>query len=1131
MTAGANFPESIRLDWLSLVIKYLLVLAFTVCAANHVAAGRIPPQVKFKATLPNELEKIGFINSIIEDDVGYLWFGAIKGLARYDGYQLKIYSYNEDDPHSLSHPWVKKLLLDHDGQLWVTTHTGLCQYLEKSDNFDCFTGEPVATEQNPVEFYYLYEDSRGKMWASTSQGMRYFSPGKRKFSGLSEPLNSALKPERDSDDNFVTALAEDHQRSVWIGLSGNGILRYDQASNSLVHYHQQDGASRLPSNNIREIFVDSNDTVWVGSEGGGVSRFDRKSESFTRLVHSTNEKADAVWDIVEDRTGLFWIADGSGVHIYEPSSGKFAGYHYIEGKTGGPGNFVARDLFIDSANGIWAGYFPSGVDKVDLQASEFINYMHDPNDPQSLADGGVLTTEEDLQGNLWVGCGFGLSYLDRHTGAFKNYVHEPDNPASLGGSTVLDLLLQEDGTLWVGTWDRGLNRRNPFTEEFHRYQENLDDPHSLFGREPWALARDSQAVLWVATEKGINRYNSSSDDFTRVMPNDDDGRPLTQLYTRHINLTRDGKLWIASFDGVYVLDPRSNTYTAHYTHNETEPHSLSWDQVLTTFQDTAGNIWVGTFGGGLDLFVPELDGFEHFGLESGLPDTSVTGIIEDTEGYIWVSTYQGLARFDTSQRRFSHFDKHDGLVSNLFNRNSPSLLRSGELVFGSSRGLTIFDPRALQRNTHLPPVVFTDFQIFNQTIAPGPTQPLATAIGTSPTIHLDHKQSVFSIEFAGLDYNSPNENQYAYRLIGFEHTWNQVGNRRQATYTNLDAGTYTFEVKASNNNGVWNPKPAKLSIVVAPPYWKTPLAYTLYAFIAVTGAAILYRTQRNKLERQRVLVQRLQEIDRMKDQINRNLDRKVAERTKALQEEHERLQETQQQLQSLNKKLDDASVTDQLTGLNNRRFLYRTIQSDVMMVAQQYELAKSQIYNDDALNDLTFFVVDIDDFKEVNDEYGHAAGDCLLVQFSHILRSVLRDDDYIVRWGGEEFVIVIRNLARGRINNIATRLLDKVQQHRFDIGGSQYLHKTCSIGIACYPFIATAPRKLDWEQVIGLADQALYGAKSSGKNAWVRLDAAPNIKADFTNSTVSNEKLKDLLNCEAIVASSSLNTAEIHWKL
>lgn len=1126
--------------WICLPIIFaaIIVIAFVMPAR----ANNMPPQVKFERVLPNQIESIDYINSIVQDRDGYIWFGAIKGLVRYDGYRLKTFRADPDKKGSLSSSLINLLIQIGKGELWAVTAAGLCEYDPIYESFECI--EKPRNAQGEMHFFStMYQDSTGKVWVSSSMGLQLLDPDSHELLPAPSEIAQAIPPLPGTQDNLVHEIIEDNKGNLWFGLVGNGLINYNPATKEIIRFtkdnYQQHG---LTGEKIRALLIDSKGVLWVGTLGGGVSFYDPNTRRFNTLEHSQSEKSKEIWDILEDDKGLLWIGDGDGVHIYDPETERIDQYKYEEGVLEGPGNFVVRDLFLDNAKGIWLGYFPSGIDKVNLQASQFQNYRHKPNDFNSLADGGVLTTLEDNEGNLWVGCGFGLSYLHRETQTFSRFGHDKNDPRSLSGSTILDMALQQDQTLWLGAWDRGLNRRDPKTGYFKRYTYDPNRANSLLGREPWALVLDDTETLWVGTELGFNRYRKESDDFEHFFPLDSSGAPLERLYIRKLYQDSNRTLWIGSFNGLYAFDIDSKAFVKHYTHDPEDPQSLSSNQVLSIYEDQQGDFWVGTSGGGLNLFDRQSGLFKRYDLEDGLPDMSVSGIVDDLQGHIWLSTFRGLARFDKQSQEFTAYEKRDGLLGNQYNRNSPSRLTTGELAFGSTRGLTIFNPASLKANSHVPPVVFTGFSIFNEPVLPGPDSAIKWAIGRARTVSLKHNQSVFSLEFAGLDFVAPEDNQYAYRLLGFEDSWNYVGNRRSATYTNLDPGSYSFQVQASNSNGIWNPKPASLKIVVSPPPWQTPLAYLIYALLAAGILARAWYVQRAKLaferqkyEQERAVVKRLKELDQMKDEINRELDRKVAERTEALNQEHQRLIAAQEELQALNQKLEEASLTDPLTGLKNRRFLHQTIDEDLAYVLREYRnTSEAGLDSIVALNDISFLVLDVDKFKAVNDTFGHNAGDAVLVQLSEVIKQELRQSDFLIRWGGEEFVVVIRHLPRDKVPAIAERIRQAVKSHQFIVNGEATLTKTCSIGFASFPFVKTQGEAFRWEQVINVADKALFCAKSSGRDCWVGLEfnvegaSSPNEIANIAHA-INSESINKEIQSGHLTVQSSKPVEDLQW--
>ena len=1091
------------------------------------AKQNILPQLKFSHIAQNELESMGHINDIAQDAEGYIWFAAAKGLARYNGYELQPFRHRSGQP-GLPSNWVERLLITQNGQLWLTTREGYCRYDTPMEQFDC-SKITITTLNEKPSYDYLFEDSKQQLWLSSSEGLFIIDRTSLEPKRVEDPW---LKTHSHNGDHVVTAIVEDAQGRLWLGHRDAGLSRYNPTTGEGLNWQQ--GEAGLTSNKVRTLTLDNHERLWVGTQGAGIALFDINTKTARPFIHSASEKSDSVWDILQDRRGLIWIGDGTGVHVVSPIDLSVESHHYQEGKPLSPGNFVVRSLFEDKNGGIWIGYFPSGIDLVDEQGSQFVTYRHDPREKSSLPDGGVLTTLEDKKGNLWVGAGFGLGYLNRAHNTFSHYSHDPNDPTSLSGSTILDMTYGHDGEIWLGIWDRGLNRRDPKTGHFRHYMPEPNNPNSLLGREPWALLFDSQKRLWIATEKGVNRYRPETDDFQHYLPNDINGVKITSLYTRSLYEDKQGKLWIASFGGLFQLDPETGDFTP-YLHDTDNPESISSNMVSCLFEDSQGRLWVGTDGAGVNLFDRQTGRFIRFGEAEGLPDLSVSSILEDPSGQIWLATYQGLAVLDPTRGVVNHYTRGHGLPGNLFNRNSGSRLKTGELAFGSSEGLVIFRPSQLISNWLPPALVLSDFRVFNRSIEAGDETGILTQdINHTSHITLKHDQSVFSVSFAALDYRSPEDNSYAYRLLGFEKEWNWVDTQRGATYTNLDAGEYQLEIKAANSAGIWNNESKKLNITVTPPIWLTPWAKAIYAISLIGILLRFYFVQRARLESARLklksereLVTKLREVERMKDNINRELDQKVAQRTLELNREKELLLEAHEQLASLNEKLESMTVTDQLTGLNNRRYLDQFIHEDIALVQRQF----AQGIPTENTSGLVFVILDLDDFKSVNDTYGHDAGDKILIQFADVLRKVLRQSDYIVRWGGEEFVVVMRHLKREDVELSVERLRVAIADTPFDIGRTEPLYKTASIGFAAYPFHPMYIDALSWEQVIGIADRALYCTKRSGKNGWIGI-SSKNMqcrKGEVVDLAYEEHLLQQLENGQLNIA-TNLKKIPLEWR-
>jgi diguanylate cyclase (GGDEF)-like protein len=511
-----------------------------------------------------------------------------------------------------------------------------------------------------------------------------------------------------------------------------------------------------------------------------------------------------------------------------------------------------------------------------------------------------------------------------------------------------------------------------------------------------------------------------------------------------------------------------------YLPDADNPRSLANGSVLAIREDGKKRLWFGT-DMGLHLYHPDTDDFTRYDTSHGFADQGIRAIIEDRHGILWLGTNNGVVRFDPDTLAVKNYTRFNGELIGGIATGAALVTHSGLLAFGSRNGLYFFDVDKLESNQNkIPPAVaITDFRLFTQKVAiHGADNLLEKVITQTDSITLDYTQSMISFSFAALNYRDTEKNQHAYKLEGFDNDWREVGNQRTAFYTNLPAGTYQFRVKASNNE-----QGRSIQVTVLPPPWKTWWAYSIYAATIIGMLLLFVRSQHQK-----VLIAR---------KISRELEQKVAERTAELQHKNAELEGAYAQLEAI-------SLSDPLTGLNNRRYLQKLIPMDIAKVQREYAPPTPDRQPRKNTRDLTFFILDVDFFKSVNDTHGHAAGDQLLVQLSDVLTKICRESDCVVRWGGEEFLIVSRFADRDEAPLMAERIRNSIEQYNFTLPDGGILKKTCSMGYASFPFLPEQPATLSWEQVIDIADRALYAAKKSGRNRCVGI--AANAKTIINNN-------------------------------
>jgi diguanylate cyclase (GGDEF)-like protein len=555
--------------------------------------------------------------------------------------------------------------------------------------------------------------------------------------------------------------------------------------------------------------------------------------------------------------------------------------------------------------------------------------------------------------------------------------------------------------------------------------------------------------------------------------------------------------------GISCLDPKTGR-AASFRNDPDDASSLASDLVYSVFIDSRGTVWAGTTGGLSRLARTDVatGSFQNFRERDGLPNNVVYSIQQDRGGQLWASTNRGLARLDPSTGEIKSFDLSDGLQDLEFNFGAGFTRRNGEMLFGGINGFNAFRPGQLEDNDHAPAVVAA--------LIARDHKPLQGPADQVSRVSLDYHSRAVSFEFAALDFEDPERNQFAYKMDGFDDTWVELGSENRVTYTNLDPGSYTLLVRAANADGHWSVDPLAIDVDVDSPPWRTPWAYGGYTFGVLGFLFGFVHVQRRKVARE-------EEYSRMLEEQVQHRTRELAERT--------------QDLEVVNRRLATASLTDSLTGFANRRFLIEYLEKEISLVQRRYHAAGPDAPNL-AEFDLAFMMIDLDNFKSINDTFGHNAGDEVLRQLRDILEDACRDSDIVIRWGGDEFLVVARDQDANSIEALAERVRDRIASHAFQVGQGQVVRTTCSIGYACYPFIRTDIEALSWEQVVAVADRALYVSKRSGRNTWVGLESTETTD-DAMMLAGLRHGLEDLVQDRQLSMHTSIdgNSRQIEWTL
>jgi len=783
-----------------------------------------------------------------------MWFATGNGLTRYDGYQFTVYRHDPADPTTLSSDNVRAIYEDRSGELWVGTMNGLDRLDRTSGTFTHYlSGRSILT---------LYEDKGGILWVATLWGLTRLAPA--------DPVPSyyiggtLLDDPKKLSGTLVWAICEDQEGELWLGtgpgamLGAGGLDRFDRIAETFVHYRPNpDDPTSLGDNEVWAIFEDRQGVLWIGTSEG-LNRLDRASQTFVRYQHDPDDPHslgdDRVLAILEDNAGRLWIGTANGLEQLDRNQNRFVHYRHDPYDLHSLGNDVVLSIYEDRSGVLWIGT-NGGISKYDQTASQFTLYQQRPDSANSLSDSAVLAMCEDQSGTLWIGTAEGgLNRLDRSSGTFTIYQHDPADPTSLSSDGVLAIYEDREGTLWVGTDDRWLEQFDPQTETFVHYRY-------LSAGAARVITEDRAGNLWISTENGLYRLDRATETSTYYYYSSLVVDPtLSHNYVTAICELQAGNLMVGTNGGgINVWDPVEERFT--YTrHDPDNPNSLSHDSVFSVSEDQdEGVVWIGTWKG-LDRFDQATETVTHYTEEDGLPSNAVIGILSDSAGFLWLSTQWGLSRFDPRTETFRNFDARDGLQSGRFYWTARFQSERGEMFFGGANGFNAFYPERIPENPHPPPIAITAFSLFNEVVR--------RDLPANEHIELSYEDNFISFEFAALDYTAPEKNHYAYMMEKVDQDWVYAGTRRRAGYTDLRPGNYVFRVKGSNNDGVWNEEGMAVYITVTPPLWETWWFRGIVA-LALLGSAIgAYHL------RVRSLAAR-----------SRELERQVAQRTAELRQE------------------------------------------------------------------------------------------------------------------------------------------------------------------------------------------------------------------------------------------------------
>ena len=730
------------------------------------------------------------VASIVQDDLGFLWFGTQYGLNRFDGYTFKVFVHEANNRNSLSGVFVKTLFRDREGILWI----GCEQFLDRFDpKTETFVHYPIRIVK------HISQDRTGTLWLSTDTGLyRLAQNGNIRL--YSHDPND---PESLTNNN-IRSTGEDKSGRFWIADS-EGLEEMDRATGHIRY--------RIPIRSLpREFsfYEDRFGVFWIFyASGNGLASFDRDKNALTYYSFQKNEISSTaisgVTAMLEDRQGNLWLAtQGSGLMKLDREHHRLLGYRYRPGDLDSLAENRVNTLFQDRQGSIWVALFGKGLQRFVPEPAAFHDVGLQPK------EGGIGCFYEDSYRNLWIGTRPALYRLDNQgkTTAFR--------PMKSGiPFDVVSLVEDAAGLIWIGTFNNGLFRLNPKTREWKNYRHNEEDPSSLSNDIVNRLLVDHHGTLWAATWDGLDRFDAQTARFTtfRADPNN------RELIYYAMAEGRGDDIWLGTSVGLQQFNTITTQFTT-YSQSDS-PGSLSDNEVKYIHISGAGTLWLATQNG-LNKLDPSTKRFSVYGTRDGMTSSAVSCVLEDNTGKLWMSTHMGITSLDPSTLAFRNFSQPDGLPGPDMGGWGACLhSQSGHMFFAGFSGATTFRPEDVPHSAYVPPIVITDFRLLggNSRVA-AKQSPLHSAISYSSSIVLSHKQNIFSLTFAALGYSNPQTNRYRYMLEGLDTSWNEVGSdSRTVTYTSLPAGKFRFRVQGATNNSEWSQPGAELQLFILPPWW------------------------------------------------------------------------------------------------------------------------------------------------------------------------------------------------------------------------------------------------------------------------------------------------------------------------
>lgn len=778
----------------------------------------------------------------VQDREGFIWIGTNDGLIRYDGYRMNIYRNIENDSTSIPGNIVTQLLLDSEGFLWVGTYeSGLCRFdtetqkailqlNEKSNRFQL--------KDNKIQA--LWEDTRNqKIWIGTNLKIADCFDLRRKQVISTKFFNknsSNFQSKRDKTAWAFGAFAGDKNK-VWLA-TNDGLLLYEYNTDSYdwFKYDANEKPENDLKNRIRSIVVEPNNQIWLACRGGGVVGFNYQTQAWKAYVYTPeNVKSDTKNLVIhispkENSPNEFWISTlENSLGIFNKITGQFK---FFKNNPINQYSIIADEVnkvFYDKNHTLWINT-QKGVSIYTERFQHFLPKIIPQISPIERKFFGPMSYAE-IGNQLFLGMNnsSGLYILDKTNNQLEIVRPKGSKPDDF--YSFMRMAKDSEGNLWMVSLS-DLFKYSPKTKILSNIK--LSNPYSLDSLKSQSLGFDKNGMMYVGTRRrGMLRINLKTFEIKQFSKQKDKNSIAANGFVQEILCDKSGILWIATERGLSRFDPKTEIFTNFFDGDNTAPKGVKTIYRLT--EDKTGLIWLTTESEGAYAIDPKsLKFVKNIKQKNGLSSNAVNGLACDAFNGIWLATTKGLCYYDQQSNEVFVFDKKNGLFQENLDLGIASL-QNQHIILGYQSGYTIFNPAEIRRHRSQYSPKITNFYVFEKTFEWQKNQ----------AIRLNYKQNFFGFEFSALDFLIPEKVKYSYRLEGIDNEWIEVNGSEKANYTNLEAGKYTFQVRATEQNSQWPTQFSSINVIISPPFWQTWWFILLCTTFSLCAIYYLYR---NKIE-------------------------------------------------------------------------------------------------------------------------------------------------------------------------------------------------------------------------------------------------------------------------------------------